>query len=100
MKIALIAGLGIAALGFAGCSSTASLNSSASTTVTTAYNSICPAISTGAYDAVFVKMNAQVQTDYAAAKQICAIGAPTNAVVAGMDIIALQSVLAQYVKTK
>ena len=76
----------------AGCSSIGTLTPSAQSTVTNAFNAVCPvlnAISTA-------KMSAVQAQAYSSALQICANGAPTNLVVAGLDIVAVQSVLAPY----
>ena len=84
------------ALALAGCASTGALTPAAQTQVTAAFNAVCPGVSSGALDALMATENQNVQNSYAAAKQICAAGAPTNLVVAGMDILTLQSVLAPY----
>ena len=94
MKVALLAALGSAAL--AGCASTGQLSPPAQTAVTGAFNAVCPGVSSGALDALIATENQNVQNSYAAAEQICAAGAPTNLVVAGLDLVTLQSVLAPY----
>lgn len=82
----------------AGCQSTAQLSPAAEANVKAAFDAVCPGITSGALDAELSTLNANVQNSYAAAKQICAAGAPTNLVVAGMDILTLQTVLAPYLK--
>ena len=94
MKIVLVAAT--AALALAGCQSTGALTPQAQADVTAAYNAVCPGVSSGALDPLMATLNQNVQNSYAAAKQICAAGAPTNLVVAGMDIVTLQIVLAPY----
>ena len=64
------------------------------------YTKYCPIVTSGDLDAVAAKGNSSVQTSYAAAKEICANGQPTNAVVAGMDLIALEPVLQMLVSKK
>lgn len=95
MKTA-IASACLAALALAGCASTGQLTPSAQTQVTNAFNAVCPGVASGALDALMATANQNVQTSYSAAKQVCAAGAPTNLVVAGMDILTLQVVLAPY----
>ena len=41
-------------------------------------------------------LNSKIQTAYAAAKQICGAGAPTNVVVLGLDIVTIEPLLAPY----
>jgi maleate cis-trans isomerase len=36
-------------------------------------------------------MNAKAQSAYASAQQLCAAGTPTNAVVAGLDIVTIMN---------
>jgi hypothetical protein len=93
--IVFAAGLAaLAALG--GCSSTATLDPAAQAAVTNAFNAICPAVSSGGLDAVVATLNLNTRNAYAAAKQICAAGAPTNIVVAGLDIVTIEPLLAPY----
>jgi len=80
-----------------GCQTTGQLTPQVQAQITAAYNAICPGVSSGALDQLMASQNQNVQTSYAAAKQICAAGAPTNLVVAGMDILTLQVVLAPYI---
>ena len=97
MKTIIFAAAGLAALAtLGGCSSTATLDPAAQAAVTNAFNAICPAVSSGGLDAVSGTFNQNVQNAYAAAKQICAAGAPTNIVVAGMDLMTIEPLLAPY----
>ena len=97
MKLIVFAAAGLAALfALGGCSSTATLDPAAQAAVTTAFNTICPAVSSGGLDAVMATLNQNTQNAYAAAKQICAAGAPTNIIVAGLDIITIEPLLAPY----
>jgi hypothetical protein len=43
-------------------------------------------------------MNADARNAYAQAQTICAAGAPTNAVAAGLDVLAIESALLPYFK--
>ena len=95
MKHAFLAEALVAA-GLAGCASTGQLTPAAQTQVTDAFNTVCPGVTSGALDQVAGQFNAKVKSAYAAAQQICANGAPTNLVVAGMDIVTLQTALAPY----
>ncbi len=89
MKNLMIASACLGGLALAGCTSTGALTPSAQTTVTNAYNQICPSVTAlGA-----LQMNARQAKAYASAVSICANGAPTNVIVAGLDIIAVQAVL-------
>jgi hypothetical protein len=97
MKTIIYTAAGLAALAtFGGCSSTATLDPAAQAALTNAFNAICPAVSSGGLDAAASPFNANVQNAYAAAKQICAAGAPTNIVVAGLDIVTIEPLLAPY----
>ncbi len=89
MKISLFAGLALSAAALAGCTSTGSLTPSASSSVTTAFNMICPNIQ--ALAPVAAQMNAKAQSAYASASAICAAGVPTNAVVAGLDLVTIMN---------
>ena len=95
MKKMMLGFLVVAALaGLAGCANTGQLTPAAQASVTAAFNQVCPAVTSGALDPLSVKFNANVQSAYAAAKTICANGAPTNLVVAGLDIMAVEPLLA------
>jgi hypothetical protein len=97
MKLIVFAAAGLAALAaLDGCSSTATLDPAAQAAVTNAYNAICPAVSPGGLDAIVATLNQNTQNAYAAAKQICSAGAPTNVVVAGLDIVTIEPLLAPY----
>jgi hypothetical protein len=43
-------------------------------------------------------MNADAKNAYAQAQTICAAGAPTNAIAAGVDILAIENALLPYFK--
>lgn len=97
MKTIICAAAGLAALSsLAGCASTGQLTPAAQAQVTTAFNEICPAVTSGGLDPIMATLNQNVQNAYAAAKQICAAGAPTNIVVAGLDIVTIEPLLAPY----
>ena len=82
----------------AGCTSAGQLTPSASAAINTAYNSVCNAMP--ALGPVSATMNAQAQNAYAQAQTICAAGAPTNAIAAGIDILAIENALLPYFKKK
>jgi hypothetical protein len=80
----------------AGCTSAGQLTPSASAVVNTAYNDVCNALpALGPASAI---MNAQAKNAYAQAQTICAAGAPTNAIAAGVDILAIENALLPYFK--
>jgi hypothetical protein len=80
----------------AGCSATGQLTPVASAAVTTAYNNVCSALP--ALGPVSATMNAEAKNAYAQAQTICAAGAPTNAIAAGVDILAIENALLPYFK--
>ena len=96
MKPTIILGAICTALALAGCASTGALTPAAQTKVTAAFAKICPGVSSGALDAVAAKFNAKTQAAYTAAQTICANGAPTDLVTAGLDILAIEPLLAPY----
>ena len=96
MKPIIPAALYLTALSLSGCASTGELTPAAQASVTAAFNNVCPAVASGALDPLSAKFNANVQAAYASAKTICANGAPTNIVVAGLDILAVEPLLAPY----
>ncbi len=71
----------------AGCTSTGVLTPTTSAAVTTAYNDICNALP--ALGPLSATMNADAKNAYAQAQTICTAGAPTNAIAAGVDILAI-----------
>jgi hypothetical protein len=81
---------------FTGCTSTGQLTPAASTAVTTAYNNVCNALP--ALGPVSTTMNADAKNAYGHAQTICAVGAPTNAIAAGVDILAIENALLPYFK--
>ena len=82
----------------AACTSTGQLTPAASAAVTTAYNNVCAALP--ALGPVSATMNADAKNALAQAQTICAAGAPTNAIAAGVDILAVESALLPYFKKK
>ena len=80
----------------AGCTSAGQLTPSASTAVNTAYNEVCDALP--ALGPASATMNAQAKNAYAQAQTICSVGAPTNAIAAGVDILAIENALLPYFK--
>ncbi len=82
----------------AACTSTGQLTPAASAAVTTAYNNVCAALP--ALGPVSATMNADAKNALAQAQTICGAGAPTNAIAAGVDILAVESALLPYFKKK
>jgi hypothetical protein len=80
----------------AGCTSAGQLTPSASAAINTAYNDVCNALP--ALGPVSATMNADAKNAYAQAQTICAAGAPTNAIAAGVDILAIENALLPYFK--
>jgi hypothetical protein len=80
----------------AGCTSAGQLTPVASADITTAYNDVCSAMP--ALGPASATMNADAKNAYAQAQTICAAGAPTNAVAAGVDILAIENSLLPYFK--
>jgi hypothetical protein len=82
--------------GLAGCTSTGQLTPTASAAITAAYNDVCNALP--ALGPASATMNADAKNAYAQAQTICAAGTPTNAVAAGVDILAVENALLPYFK--
>ena len=80
----------------AGCTSSGQLTPATSAAIATAYNDVCNALP--ALGPVSATMNANAKNAYAQAQTICAAGAPTNAVAAGIDILAIENALLPYFK--
>ena len=80
----------------AGCTSAGQLTPTASAAINTAYNDVCNALP--ALGPVSATMNVDAKNAYAQAQTICAAGAPTNAVAAGVDILAVENALLPYFK--
>jgi hypothetical protein len=80
----------------AGCSATGQLTPVASADITTAYNSVCAALP--ALGLASATMNGDAKNAYAQAQTVCAAGAPTNAIAAGVDILAVENALLPYFK--
>jgi hypothetical protein len=88
--------LAIALCALAGCTSSGQFTPTASAAVTTAYNDVCAA--TPALGPASATMNADAKNAYAQAQTICAAGSPTNAISAGIDILAIENALLPYFK--
>jgi hypothetical protein len=80
----------------AGCTSAGQLTPTASVAINTAYNDVCNALP--AVGPASATMNADAKNAYAQAQTICAAGAPTNAIAAGVDILAVENALLPYFK--
>jgi hypothetical protein len=80
--------------GLAGCTSAGQLTPTASAAITAAYNDVCNALP--ALGPASATMNADAKNAYAQAQTICAAGTPTNAIAAGVDILAVESALLPY----
>ena len=80
----------------AGCTSTGQLTPTASAAVNAAYDDLCNALP--ALGPASATMNADAKNAYAQAQTICAAGAPTNAVAAGVDVLAVENALLPYFK--
>ena len=89
-----IFGLATVCAALAGCTSTGQLTSTATADITTAYNNVCAALP--ALGPASATMNADAKNAYAQAQTICASGTPTNAVIAGVDILAVENALLPY----
>jgi hypothetical protein len=79
-----------------GCTSAGQLTPTASAAINTAYNDVCNALP--ALGPVSTTMNADAKNAYTQAQTICAAGAPTNAIAAGVDILAIENALLPYFK--
>lgn len=80
----------------AACTSTGQLTPQATAAITSAYDNVCAALP--ALGPASATMNADAKNAYAQAQTICAAGAPTNAVAAGVDILAIENALLPYFK--
>jgi hypothetical protein len=80
----------------AGCTSAGQITPAASAAISTAYDDVCNALP--ALGPVSATMNGDAKNAYAQAQTICAAGAPTNAIAAGVDILAVESALLPYFK--
>ena len=78
----------------ASCTSTGQLTPTATADITAAYDNVCAALP--ALGPVSATMNADAKNAYAQAQTICAVGAPTNAIAAGVDILAIENALLPY----
>jgi hypothetical protein len=78
----------------AGCTSTGQLTPTATADITAAYDNVCAALP--ALGPAAATMNADAKNAYAQAQTICAAGAPTNAIAAGVDIVAIENALLPY----
>lgn len=80
----------------AACTSTGQLTPAATADITAAYDNVCAALP--ALGPASATMNADAKNAYAQAQTICATGAPTNAITAGVDILAIENALLPYFK--
>ena len=80
----------------AACTSTGQLTPAATADITAAYDNVCAALP--ALGPASATMNADAKNAYAQAQTICATGAPTNAIAAGVDILAVENALLPYFK--
>ena len=78
----------------AACTSTGQLTPAATADVTAAYNNVCAALP--ALGPISATMNADAKNAYAQAQTICAAGAPTSAIAAGVDVLAVENALLPY----
>jgi hypothetical protein len=78
----------------AGCTSAGQLTPTASAAINTAYNDVCNALP--ALGPASETMNADAKNAYAQAQTICSAGTPTNAIAAGVDILAIENALLPY----
>jgi len=78
----------------AGCTSSGQLTPAATADITAAYNNVCAALP--ALGPASATMNSLAKNAYAQAQTICAAGAPTNAIAAGVDILAIENALLPY----
>jgi hypothetical protein len=78
----------------AGCSATGQLTPAATADINTAYADVCAALPT--VGPASATMNALAKNAYAQAQTICAAGSPTNAIAAGVDILAIENALLPY----
>ena len=88
--------LAAACVALTGCTSIGQLTPTASAAITTAYNNVCNTLP--ALAPVSATMNADAKNAYAQAQTICAAGTPTNAITAGIDILAVENALLPYFK--
>jgi hypothetical protein len=86
----------VVAAALAGCDSTGQFTPSTTAAVTTAYNNVCAALP--ALGPVSATMNSDAKNAYTQAQMICAAGAPTNAIAAGIDILSVENALLPYFK--
>jgi hypothetical protein len=89
-----IFGLATVCGALAGCTSTGQLTSAATADIAAAYNNVCATLP--ALGPASATMNADAKNAYAKAQTVCAAGAPTNAVTAGIDILAIENALLPY----
>ncbi len=80
----------------AACTSTGQLTPAATADITAAYNNVCAALPT--LGPASATMNGDAKNAYAQAQTICAAAAPTNAIAAGVDILAVENALLPYFK--
>lgn len=88
--------LALAALStaLAGCTSAGQLTPAAQAGVNAAYYDVCAALP--ALAPASATLNALARNAYAQGQTMCAAGAPTNAIAAGVDILATENALLPY----
>jgi hypothetical protein len=92
IKHAIIVASLVSGIALSGCNGT--LDPATQADVNTAFTTLCSSLPI--IQPVSTKLNATVQADYATAVQICSMGSPTNAVTAGLDVLAVYEALSPY----
>lgn len=77
-----------------GCSSTGQLSPAVSADIDAVYNNVCTALP--ALGPITGTMDSKAQNAYGQFSLICATGSPTNAIAAGVDLLALEQALVPY----
>ncbi len=97
-KLALLVGACLLALSLPGCTTSGQLTPAAQTDIQTALDTGCPTIN-ALQPSVVTAFNGNVQTAYRALLLACPPNpAPTNPVIAGMDILDAITLLQPYLK--
>jgi len=86
--------LALATASLAGCQSNGQRSPTVSGGINTVYTDLCAGLP--ALGPISGTLNGQLQNDYAEAVKICEAGSPTNPVIAGLDILAIDAALAPY----
>lgn len=77
-----------------GCSSTGQLSPAVTADINAVYNNVCTALP--ALGPITGMMDGKAQNAYGQFSLICATGSPTNAIAAGVDLLALEQALVPY----